>query len=80
MLNPRKSASTMRGRTTVRRRGGRAVECTGLENQQGLIALRGFKSHPLRHFSRKPVDNTGRWQQTRAQASDELKRVMLAIM
>jgi hypothetical protein len=31
------------------RRGGRAVECTGLENQQGLIALRGFKSHPLRH-------------------------------
>ena len=26
------------------------VECTGLENQQGLVALRGFKSHPLRHF------------------------------
>ena len=32
-------------------RGGRAAECTGLENQQGLIALRGFKSHPLRHIS-----------------------------
>ena len=31
------------------RRGGRAVECTGLENQRGLIALRGFESHPLRH-------------------------------
>ena len=29
-------------------RGGRAVECTGLENQQGLVALRGFESHPLR--------------------------------
>ena len=26
------------------RRGGRAVECTGLENRQGLIALRGFES------------------------------------
>ncbi len=31
-------------------RGGRAAECTGLENQQGLIVLRGFKSHPLRQF------------------------------
>ncbi len=31
-------------------RGGRAVECTGLENQQGLVALRGFESHPLRHL------------------------------
>ena len=30
-------------------RGGRAVECTGLENRQGLVALRGFESHPLRH-------------------------------
>ena len=37
------------------RRGGRAVECTGLENQQGLIALRGFKSHPLRHIKRSPA-------------------------
>ena len=25
------------------------VDCTGLENQKGLIALRGFKSHPFRH-------------------------------
>ena len=33
------------------RRGGRAVECTGLENRQGLIALRGFESHPLRHYT-----------------------------
>ena len=24
------------------------VECTGLENQQGFVALRGFESHPLR--------------------------------
>ena len=32
------------------RRGGRAAECTGLENQQGFVALRGFKSHPLRHI------------------------------
>ncbi len=31
-------------------RGGRAAECTGLENQQGLIALRGFKSLPLRQI------------------------------
>jgi hypothetical protein len=31
-------------------RGGRAAECTGLENQQGIISLRGFKSHPLRHY------------------------------
>ena len=36
--------------TTRFRRGGRAVECTGLENQQGLIALRGFESHPLRQI------------------------------
>ena len=31
-------------------RGGRVVECTGLENQQGFVALRGFESLPLRHF------------------------------
>ena len=37
------------------RRGGRAVECTGLENQQGLIALRGFKSHPLRQINKRPL-------------------------
>ena len=36
-------------------RGGRAVECTGLENQQGLIALRGFKSHPLRQIKKRPL-------------------------
>ncbi len=30
------------------------VECTGLENQQGLVALRGFKSHPLRQKYEKP--------------------------
>ena len=36
------------------RRGGRAVECTGLENQQGLIALRGFESHPLRQITNPP--------------------------
>ena len=34
----------------VLRRGGRAAECTGLENQRGLIALRRFKSDLLRHI------------------------------
>ena len=29
-------------------RGGRVVECGGLENRCGLRAHRGFKSHPLR--------------------------------
>ena len=41
------------------RRGGRAVECTGLENRQGLIALRGFESHPLRHRCSKFSCKTG---------------------
>jgi hypothetical protein len=35
------------------RRGGRVAECTGLENQQGLIAPREFKSLLLRHLYRK---------------------------
>ena len=32
------------------RRDGRAVECTGLENQQALIGLPGFESLSLRQF------------------------------
>ena len=48
------------------RRGGRAVECTGLENQQGFIALRGFESHPLRHKLKMglaaPVLFIGEWK------------------
>ena len=36
----------------VLRRGGRAAECTGLENQRGLIALRRFKSDLLRHIKK----------------------------
>ena len=35
------------------RRDGRAVECTGLENQQALIGLPGFESLSLRHL--KPL-------------------------
>src|SRR5690625_974 len=31
------------------RRGGRAAECTGLENRR-WATIRGFESHPLRHF------------------------------
>jgi hypothetical protein len=31
-------------------RDGRVVECTGLENQQGFIALPGFESPFLRHL------------------------------
>ncbi len=31
-------------------KGGRVVEGTGLENRQGLIAPRGFESHPFRHI------------------------------
>ncbi len=31
------------------RRGGRVVECTGLENRRGA-SHRGFESHPLCHF------------------------------
>ncbi len=39
------------------RRGGRVAECTGLENQQGLIAPREFKSLLLRHpFKRTLID------------------------
>jgi hypothetical protein len=42
------------------RRGGRAAECTGLENRQGLIALRGFKSHPLHQiYLKKPKRKFG---------------------
>ena len=35
------------------RRGGRAAECTGLENRR-WATIRGFKSHLLRHLLRKP--------------------------
>ena len=35
----------------IQRMGGRVVEGTGLENRQGLIASRGFESHPIRHLS-----------------------------
>ena len=31
-------------------KGGRVVECTGLENRQGFIALRGFESLPFRQL------------------------------
>ena len=31
------------------------VECTGLENQQGFVALRGFESHPLRQYLKSPL-------------------------
>ncbi len=54
-LNPEGSASTIRRRSTRPRRGGRVVECTGLENQQGFVALRGFKSHPLRQTKKGPL-------------------------
>ncbi len=58
LLNPRHAARKMRRRQerwqSGHRRGGRAVECTGLENQQGLIALRGFESHPLRQKQNGP--------------------------
>jgi hypothetical protein len=33
------------------RRGGRAVECTGLENRRRLIAYREFESHLLRQLT-----------------------------
>ena len=42
-------------RTTHFRRGGRAVECTGLENQHRLIAYPGFESLPLRHTVWSPT-------------------------
>jgi hypothetical protein len=35
------------------RRDGRVVDCTGLENRQGFVALLGFKSLSLRHIQRK---------------------------
>ena len=35
-------------------RRGRAVECTGLENRQGLIALREFESLRLRQMLKSP--------------------------
>ncbi len=38
------------------------VECTGLENQQGLIALRGFKSHPLRQTNERPLYGAFRFE------------------
>ncbi len=34
------------------RRDGRAVECTGLENQHGFVAHLGFESLSLRHLCR----------------------------
>ena len=31
------------------RRGGRVVECSGLENRRAVTPFRGFESLPLRH-------------------------------
>jgi hypothetical protein len=45
---PRLNAPEAARKMRLARRGGRAVECTGLENQQRLVAFRGFESHPLR--------------------------------
>ena len=39
------------------RRGGRAVECTGLENRHRLIAYPGFESLPLRHLIGSPLSS-----------------------
>jgi hypothetical protein len=48
-----------RGRTLSRvRRGGRVVECTGLENRRPAIPVRGFESRPLRIDD---PDRPGRW-------------------
>ena len=38
-------------------RRGRAVECTGLENRQGFIALREFESLRLRQIRKAPISN-----------------------
>ncbi len=47
--------------------GGRAVEGTGLENRQGLIAPRGFESHPIRHIAFAVLRHTdpNRWLRVR---------------
>ena len=37
------------------RRGGRVVECGGLENRLTTLWLRGFKSLPLRQSTQDPV-------------------------
>ena len=42
-------------RKVQKRRGGRAVDCTGLENRRGE-SLRGFESHPLRHDPKSPAN------------------------
>ncbi len=53
-------------RKTTHRRGGRVVECTGLENQQGFVALRGFESHPLRQYLKSPIKGLFRyWKRVR---------------
>ena len=39
------------------RRGGRVVECTGLENRRAFIAFREFESHPLRHYQIDLIDS-----------------------
>ena len=36
-------------------RGGRVVECTGLEIRHTGLRYRGFKSHPLRHKNDKAL-------------------------
>ena len=38
-------------------RRGRAVECTGLENRQGFIALREFESLRLRQIQKTPLSD-----------------------
>ena len=47
-VHPTRCENTAATNQTYNWRGGRAVECTGLENQQRLVAFRGFESHPLR--------------------------------
>jgi hypothetical protein len=42
-------------RSNTPRKGGRVVECTGLEIRHTCITYRGFESHPFRHLLKRPV-------------------------
>ncbi len=43
----------------IRRRDGRVVDCTGLENRHRFVAYLGFKSLSLRHIKESRCENSG---------------------
>ena len=67
-LSARQTRGVLRGAASPLRRGGRVVECGGLENRLPLHGVRGFESLLLRHLVRQ-TPRTGAFFMSRLQST-----------